>query len=190
MDRNEMKTLLKAQQGELDAVLMYNALADKVRDAQDAETFRRLAAEEGRHAAVFRNLTGRTLRPKKTLAVLVPVLYRLIGRKRLYILCSALSPRPHHGPDAVTLKIAVVFLSRHLAEERHARVLPHRTLVLSRHRPHLFALHMVSEEQPILVVIYFHRYFRLLRKRLGPIDILYSQFHLFWGLSSFIYLDG
>ncbi len=84
MDRNEMKTLLKAQQGELDAVLMYNALADKVRDAQDAETFRRLAAEEGRHAAVFRNLTGRTLRPKKTLAVLVPVLYRLIGRKRLY----------------------------------------------------------------------------------------------------------
>ncbi len=84
MNRSEMKTLLKAQQGELDAVLMYVALADAVGDPNDADTFRRLAAEEGRHAAVFRNLTGRTLKPKKTLATLLPVLYKLIGRKRLY----------------------------------------------------------------------------------------------------------
>ena len=84
MDHNELQTLLKAQQGELDAVLMYNALADAVRDKDDAETFRRLAAEEGRHAAVFRNLTNRTLQPKKTLATLLPILYKLIGRKRLY----------------------------------------------------------------------------------------------------------
>ena len=84
MDHNERQTLLKAQQGELDAVLMYNALAKAVRDKNDAETFRRLAAEEGRHAAVFRDLTGQTLRPKKTLATLLPVLYKIIGRKRLY----------------------------------------------------------------------------------------------------------
>ena len=84
MERNELKTLLKAQQGELDAVLMYNALAKAVKNKNDAETFRRLAAEEGRHAAVFRNLTHRTLQPKKTLATLLPVLYKLLGRKRLY----------------------------------------------------------------------------------------------------------
>ena len=84
MDTNERKTLLKAQQGELDAVLMYNALADAVKDKTDAETFRRLAAEEGRHAAVFKNLTNRTLQPKKTLATLLPILYKLLGRKRLY----------------------------------------------------------------------------------------------------------
>ena len=36
----EMKILLKAQQGELDAVLMYNALADTVKDPKDAETLR------------------------------------------------------------------------------------------------------------------------------------------------------
>ena len=84
MDPNELKTLLKAQQGELDAVLMYNALAGAVKDKTDAETFRRLAAEEGRHASVFKNLTNQTLKPKKTLATLVPVLYRLLGRKRLY----------------------------------------------------------------------------------------------------------
>ena len=84
MDRNELQTLLKAQQGELDAVLMYNALARTVRDKHDAETFRRLAAEEGRHAAVFKDLTNQTLQPKKTLATLLPILYRLLGRKRLY----------------------------------------------------------------------------------------------------------
>ena len=84
MDRNELQTLLKAQQGELDAVLMYNALAKTVRDKHDAETFRRLAAEEGRHAAVFKDLTAQTLQPKKTLATLLPILYKIIGRKRLY----------------------------------------------------------------------------------------------------------
>ena len=84
MDRKELQTLLKAQQGELDAVLMYNALAKAVKDPKDAETFRRLAAEEGRHAAVFKSLTNRTLQPKKTLATLLPVLYKLLGRKRLY----------------------------------------------------------------------------------------------------------
>lgn len=84
MDQNDLQTLLKAQQGELDAVLMYNALAKTVRDKHDAETFRRLAAEEGRHAAVFKDLTDQTLQPKKTLATLLPILYRLIGRKRLY----------------------------------------------------------------------------------------------------------
>ena len=84
MDRIDLKTLLKAQQGELDAVLMYNALAKTVKNEKDAETFRRLAAEEGRHAAVFKQLTNRTLTPKKTLATLLPLLYRLLGRKRLY----------------------------------------------------------------------------------------------------------
>ena len=66
ISKNDRKTLLKSQQGELDAVLMYNALADVVRDAEDAETFRILAAEEGRHAAVFRGLTQQILTPGKS----------------------------------------------------------------------------------------------------------------------------
>ena len=55
---DDMKVLLKAQQGELDAVLMYKALAKKVKRTKDAETFNRLAQEEGHHAAVFKNLTN------------------------------------------------------------------------------------------------------------------------------------
>ena len=88
MKQTDLKTLLKAQQGELDAVLMYNALAAKVKDKQDAETFRRLAAEEGHHASVFKTLTNQTLKPKRALAILLPFLYRIIGKKRLYPLIA------------------------------------------------------------------------------------------------------
>ena len=80
----ERKILLKSQQGELDAVKMYNALAKAAKDPVDAETFRQLAAEEGRHAAVFKAMTNQVLRPKNTKAILLPILYRLIGKKKLY----------------------------------------------------------------------------------------------------------
>ena len=80
----EMNILLKAQQGELDAVLMYNALAGTVKDQKDAETFRQRAKEEGGHAAVFRELTGKTVQGKKTRAILVPLLYRIFGKKIVY----------------------------------------------------------------------------------------------------------
>nr|MCR4594309.1 rubrerythrin [Clostridiales bacterium] len=39
---------------------------------------------EGHHASVFRNLTNQSLKPKKTLAILVPLFYRIIGKKKLY----------------------------------------------------------------------------------------------------------
>jgi len=80
----DLKVLLKAQQGELDAVLMYNKLAGVVKDEKDAQTFRKLAAEEGHHASVFKGLTNQNLKPKKTLAIIVALLYRIIGKKKLY----------------------------------------------------------------------------------------------------------
>ena len=80
----EQTVLLKAQQGELDAVLMYNALADTVKDPKDAEIFRQLAIEEAGHAAIFRQLSGTTVRGRKTKAILVPLLYRCFGKKIVY----------------------------------------------------------------------------------------------------------
>lgn len=79
-----MKVLLKSQQGELDAVLMYKALAKKVKAFEDKEVFNRLAAEEGHHAAVFKRLTHHVLKPRKIMAVMMPLLYTVLGRKRLY----------------------------------------------------------------------------------------------------------
>ena len=80
----ERNVLLKSQQGELDAVKMYNALAKAVKDPRDAEAFRRLAAEEGQHAAVFQVMTNEVLKPKSTKAIVSPILYRLLGKKKLY----------------------------------------------------------------------------------------------------------
>ncbi|MCR4926280.1 MAG: rubrerythrin [Clostridiales bacterium] len=84
ISNEEMKILLKSQQGELDAILMYNALADVAKHQNDVNTFRQLAKEEGHHANVFKEITNTVLKPKKTLATIVPVLYKLIGRKKLY----------------------------------------------------------------------------------------------------------
>ncbi|MDO4861612.1 MAG: ferritin family protein [Eubacteriales bacterium] len=80
----ERKVLLKSQQGELDAVKMYNALAKVVKEPAEAETFRQLAAEEGHHAAVFKAMTNEVLKPKNTKAIVIPLLYRVIGKKTLY----------------------------------------------------------------------------------------------------------
>lgn len=88
MTRKQFKDLRKAQQGELDAVLMYNALADTVSDPADAETFRKLAAEEGRHGSVFRAYTEQIVKPRKTKAILLPFLYRVLGRKITYRLIA------------------------------------------------------------------------------------------------------
>nr|WP_276773485.1 hypothetical protein [Anaerococcus hydrogenalis] len=58
ISKEDMKILLKSQQGVLDVVLMYQALADVVKDKNnDADTFRKLAAEEEYHSAVFHKLT-------------------------------------------------------------------------------------------------------------------------------------
>lgn len=96
ISEKEMKALIAAQQGELDAVLMYNALAKVVKDEKDAETFKQLAAEEGHHASVFKSLTNAVLKPKKTLARLVPFLYRIIGKKLLYPIIA----KSEYGADA------------------------------------------------------------------------------------------
>lgn len=78
------KELLKNQQGELDGVLMYNALAKAVKNPKDAEAFKQLAKEEGRHAAVFKSYTNTPLKARKALAWGLPLLYYVLGRKNLY----------------------------------------------------------------------------------------------------------
>lgn len=47
-----------------------------------------MIGDEGRHASVFRKYTSKTLKPDKTKAVIVTLLYKLIGRKRLYPLIA------------------------------------------------------------------------------------------------------
>lgn len=85
---DQMKTLVKAQQGEMDAVMMYERLADKVSDEKDAAAFRRLAGDEARHAEVFRKYTGKELKPNPAKAIAVPAMYRLIGKEKTYTIIA------------------------------------------------------------------------------------------------------
>ena len=74
--------LIHSQQGELNAVLMYQRLAKVVKTDKERETFLQLAKEEGRHASVFHAYTKEALKPKKTMAIM------LLGKKRLYKLIA------------------------------------------------------------------------------------------------------
>lgn len=88
MKDKQLKELLSAQQGELDAVPMYRALAKVTAHPSDKETFLRLAKDEGRHASVFHSITGRNLKPSMLKARLLPLLYRILGRRVLYPLIA------------------------------------------------------------------------------------------------------
>ena len=84
MTQEQFNELLRSQQGELNAVLMYQRLAKVVKTEKEREAFLQLAKEEGRHASVFHAYTEQALKPKKTMALIMPVLYYLLGKKRLY----------------------------------------------------------------------------------------------------------
>ena len=88
MTQEQFKELIRSQQGELNAVLMYQKLAKVVKTDKERETFLQLAKEEGRHASVFHAYTKEALKPKKTKAVIMPLLYRILGKKRLYKLIA------------------------------------------------------------------------------------------------------
>ena len=84
LTKEQMAACLKAQQGEVDAVAMYERLAKKVKDDADKKAFARLAGDEARHAAVFQQYTNRVLKPKPTKRIAVPAMYQILGKKRLY----------------------------------------------------------------------------------------------------------
>ena len=88
MTEEARKTLIKAQQGELDGVETYLMLAEVVHNEDDVKAFKELAADEGRHAAVFKDYTGEVLKPNKTQAFAVAALYSLLGKKILYPLIA------------------------------------------------------------------------------------------------------
>ena len=88
MTPKQYKELLRSQQGETNAVLMYKRLAQVVKTEREREAFLQLAREEGRHASVFHAYTKQVLKPQKTMSVVLPLLYRLLGKRWLYRLIA------------------------------------------------------------------------------------------------------
>jgi rubrerythrin len=84
MNEKDMETLLSAQQGEMDGVETYLTLAKIVHNETDVKVFKKLAADEGRHASVFKQYTGKALKPKKGQALAAAAGYLLLGKKIAY----------------------------------------------------------------------------------------------------------
>lgn len=81
MTEDQKKHLLKAQQGELDAVILYRKLAEVVKDEYYKEKFLKVSRDEGKHASILKNYTNEVLRPKSLKANLVVTIYMILGRK-------------------------------------------------------------------------------------------------------------
>ncbi|WP_425449140.1 ferritin family protein [Dethiothermospora halolimnae] len=77
--KSDRKQLIKAQQGELDAVLLYKRLAKVIKETKYKETFLKIAADEGKHAGILKNYTMEKLKPKKTKAIVITRLYKIFG---------------------------------------------------------------------------------------------------------------
>ena len=84
LTKAQKKILTDAQQGELDAVLMYERLAEVVKDPADREAFLRLAGDEQRHADLFAGYTGQSLQAGRYKALLMSVMYKSLGRDKVY----------------------------------------------------------------------------------------------------------
>ena len=80
------KFLRKSQQGELDAVPMYYNLSKKFekKNPEVSEMLKSMAADEGKHALFFKNISGEVLKPKQFLAKMVPALMSIFGAKFVF----------------------------------------------------------------------------------------------------------
>jgi len=89
MDDKTLKALLGAQQGELDAVLMYQKIAARIKDPDIKAILLDAAKDEGRHASVFHKLTNVVLKPKSLQANAVVFLMYILGKKRTFKIISS-----------------------------------------------------------------------------------------------------
>ncbi len=79
-DKNQ---LIKAQQGELDAVVLYRKLSVMTKEIKNKEIFLKIAADEGKHASILRRYTGEKLEPKHFKTLIVTIIYKVFGEKYL-----------------------------------------------------------------------------------------------------------
>lgn len=81
ISKEQKEQLIKAQQGELNAVLVYRRLAEAMKDLKIKKVLLRIAADEGKHAGILRQYTGATLKARKSTALVVMMIYRVLGLK-------------------------------------------------------------------------------------------------------------
>ena len=85
MNEQDKKAFLGFQQGELNAVLMYQKFAKITKNPEGKKLYLEAAKDEGRHAAILSRYTGETLQPKKAQATLLGIFYRIMPKKIVHL---------------------------------------------------------------------------------------------------------
>ncbi len=78
-ENSNVKHVLKLQQGELDAVLVYRWLAAKISDDKKKQLFLQMASDEGTHATILKNISQIKLTPKHFKSLFISAFYLLFG---------------------------------------------------------------------------------------------------------------
>ena len=84
MAKTVLEKLIASQQTELDAVLLYQALAKEMKTEEEKELLLSMAADEGKHGAILKGITGAPLKPNPALANMAVKMYKIGGRKLLF----------------------------------------------------------------------------------------------------------
>lgn len=84
MAEDNMKAFLSAQQGEINAALMYKTFANITKDEKLKKLFLDAAADEGKHATILSKYTNQKLKPQESQAKLLGTLYRVLPKKIIY----------------------------------------------------------------------------------------------------------
>lgn len=84
MPQDNTKAFLSAQQGEINAAVMYREFAKITKDESLKKIFLDAAADEGRHAKILSNYTNQTIQPQPAQAKLLSIAYRILPKKIIF----------------------------------------------------------------------------------------------------------
>ncbi len=84
MKQNGNEMLLKLQQGELDAVLVYRKLAELASSEEEKNVLLSIAADEGRHASIIREYSKEILKPCSKSSEEIEAAYKSLGKEKVF----------------------------------------------------------------------------------------------------------
>lgn len=84
MKQNGNEVLLKLQQGELDAVLVYRKLAELSSSEEEKNVLLSIATDEGRHASIIREYSKEILKPCNKSSEEIEAAYKNLGKDKVF----------------------------------------------------------------------------------------------------------
>ena len=79
LDARTLAEVLNAQRNEITEYHIYSHLARKIKDADNSATLQRIADDEKRHAEIWKQYTGKEVRPVRWKVVFYSLVSRLLG---------------------------------------------------------------------------------------------------------------